>query len=103
MNRLINILILIAMSLSIAHGVVFNMHNDEHCTAQEFSIEMSQPLVHDGDSDDMCSIHFIFHLSFLVPEEFYLPQSSNHKEAIYPLMDFYPLSFPNNSFRPPIS
>jgi hypothetical protein len=104
MKKLINLILLIAISFSIAHGVLLDTHQDEHCTVQEFVAEFSEPIVHDLDEHegDICNTHFMLHLSFLVPINFSLFEI-NLTEFISPSPFFtYHYIELDNTFRPPI-
>jgi hypothetical protein len=104
MQKILSLLLLVVMSFSIAHGVMLDIHQDEHCSAQEFVAEFSHPIQHDIDEHDgdLCNSHFMLHLSFLIPSNFIL--SDINQETINP--HFQPhlptYSHVNNSFRPPI-
>jgi len=105
MNKLINLLLLVVMSFSIAHGVVLDRHADEHCSIQEYVAEFSTPDVHHNANEhenDSCDSHYMFHISFLLPNAFSLFEM-NQEEFIYhthPLTNHY--IYNKNSFRPPI-
>ena len=106
MKKLLNLILLIAISFSIAHGVVIDIHKEnKHCSIKEFVAEFSKPIQHDIDehAGDLCNSHFMLHLTFILPPTFFLldikqlnlnlpfqEPSNNH-------------SYINNSFRPPIS
>ena len=103
MKKLINILLLFVLSFSIAHGVVLDRHQDEHCSLQEYVAEFSQAIEHhDEHKGDMCDSHFMFHIVYLVPTNYTLLEISNENF----IREFYLLSSPyfyqKNSFRPPI-
>jgi len=104
MKKLINILLLFVLSFSIAHGVVLDRHQDEHCSLQEYVAEFSQPIEHqDEHKGDMCDSHFMFHVAYLLPQNYALLELCNEDF----ITEFYLLSSPysyiENSFRPPIS
>jgi len=104
MEKILSLLLLVVMSFSIAHGVVLDIHQDEHCSVQEFVAEFSQPIQHEIDehNGDLCNSHFMLHLSFLLPTHFALfeiiEDEYQHQFKI-PLSTY---SHVNNSFRPPI-
>ena len=104
MQKILSLLLLVVMSFSIAHGVILDIHQDEHCSVQEFVAEFSHPIQHDIDEHDgdLCNSHFMLHLSFLIPSSFIL--SDIKQETINlpfkPHLSTY--SHVNNTFRPPI-
>ena len=105
MKKLINYILLIAISFSIAHGVVLDTHQDEHCSIKEYVAEFSQPIQHDIEAHegDLCNTHFMLHLSFLLPSTISLLEIDKQLN-IEPL--FSPLNaylYQENSFRPPIA
>jgi hypothetical protein len=103
MNKLINLFLLVVMSFSIAHGVVLDRHADEHCSIQEYVAEFSMPDVHqDEHKSDSCDSHYIFHVSFLLPDTFSLFEMNQEAfvTQIQPSINHY--SYQKNSFRPPI-
>ena len=105
MNRLINLLLLFVMSFSIAHGVVLDMHEEDHCSVQEFVAEFSHPIQHDIEEHegDLCNSHFMLHLSFILPSNFLLSEITQTHFNVPFLTPFKSYSDMNNSFRPPIS
>jgi hypothetical protein len=52
MKKITNILLLIVIGFSIAHGVVLDTHQDNHCSVEEFVTEFSEPIQHDLDEHD---------------------------------------------------
>lgn len=107
MNKLINLLLLVVMSFSIAHGVVLDTHEEEnHCSVQEYVAEFSAP-IHDDEmhehENDTCDSHYIFHISFLLPENFSLFEVEIKTLTLELLPLVYPTINPNNNFRPPIA
>jgi hypothetical protein len=92
------------MLFSIAHGVVLRDDFDDHCSLQEYVTEFSHPIEHhDEHKGDLCESHFMFHLSFLLPElVLLLPNRSIESQIVYELHlnDAY---YQKNTFRPPIT
>ena len=106
MKKLISYILLIAISFSIAHGVVLDTHEDEHCSIQEFVAEFSEPVSHDDlheHENDTCDSHYIFHVSFLLPDTFALFSLKREGFVFAPNFLFNPLFELDNSFRPPIA
>ena len=105
MNKLINLFLLVVMSFSIAHGVVLDQHVDEHCSIQEYVAEFSTPDVHHDEHEhenDACDSHYMFHISFLLPDVFSLFEM-NQELFVSPLqLSTNHYSYKKNSFRPPI-
>jgi hypothetical protein len=103
MNKLINLFLLVVMSFSIAHGVVLDRHADDHCSIQEYVEEFSMPDVHhDEHETDSCDTHYMFHVSFLLPDTFSLFEISQEVFVLPPLFSKNNFSYQKNSFRPPI-
>jgi hypothetical protein len=105
MKRLINIILFIAISFSIAHGVVLDTHQDEHCSIKEFVTEFSEPISHEIDEHkgDLCNTHFMLHISYLIPNKFYLCEiDDNEYVAPSKLLSYYYQNL-DNTFRPPIA
>ncbi len=104
MKKLLNLILLIAISFSIAHGVVLDTHQDEHCSVQEYVAEFSQPINHDIDEHegDICNSHFMLHLSFLIPSSFSLLEVDRVEniEPFYTHLNHY--YYQEKTFRPPI-
>ena len=105
MNKIINLLLLVVISFSIAHGVVLDRHADEHCSIQEYVAEFSTPDVHRGDIEhekDGCDSHYMFHISFLLPDTFSIFEMNQEEfvSQMQPSTNHY--SYNKNSFRPPI-
>jgi hypothetical protein len=104
MKKLIYYILLLAISFSIAHGVVLDIHQDEHCSMKEFVEEFSHPIEHDIDTHDgdLCNTHFMLHASFLLPSPFLLSslEMVTTMEHFYSLLN--PYQYEENTFRPPI-
>ena len=105
MNRLMNLLLLFVMGFSIAHGVVFDTHEDSHCSAKEYVAEFSAPIYHNEshhDENDTCDTHFMFHVSFLLPSIFSLFELKSDRFIPKSKNKSFPFLSINNTFRPPI-
>ena len=104
MKKLINLILLIAISFSIAHGVLLDTHKDSHCSVQEFVEEFSHPIHHDVEDHDgdLCNSHFMLHISFLIPTTFSLLEIDQvvNIDPFYMHLKHY--NYKENSFRPPI-
>ena len=105
MKKLIHLILLIAISFSITHGVVLDTHQDEHCSVQEYVTEFSQPIEHDMEKHqgDLCNTHFMLHISFLLPRTFSLLEIEELDSSIFSFISFNPYFYKENSFRPPIA
>ena len=107
MNKLINLLLLVVMSFSIAHGVVLDTHNEEsHCSVQEYVAEFSAPIHQDEaqheHENDSCDSHYMFHVSFLLPDTFSLFEMNEEVFVTQTQPSTNHYSYNKNSFRPPI-
>jgi len=103
MNKIINLFLLVVMSFSIAHGVVLDRHADEHCSIQEYVAEFSTPNVHhDIHKHDACDSHYMFHISFLLPDTFSLFEMNQEVFVPQPQPSTNHYAYNKNSFRPPI-
>ena len=105
MRKLINLLLLTVMFFSIAHGVVFESDSANHCSVKEYVSEFDHAIAehHDEHKDNCCEIHFMFHLSFLLPQTSALVEHISCSSTIeYNLHLNDTLCF-NNTFRPPIA
>ena len=105
MKKILSLLLLVVMSFSIAHGVVLDIHEEDHCSVQEFVAEFSHPIQHDIEEHegDLCNSHFMLHLSFILPQNFFLFEILQDNSNLF--IKKYPksCSHVNNSFRPPIT
>ena len=105
MKKLIHLTLLIAISFSIAHGIFLDIHQDSHCSVQEFAEEFSHPIEHDLEehNGDLCNSHFMLHLSFLVPTSFTLEEIKVdfRVEPFYTTLNHY--HYKSSTFRPPIA
>jgi len=105
MNKLINLLLLVVMSFSIAHGVVLNDdYKTNHCSVQEYVSEFSEPIIHHKNKhkNDACESHYMFHISFLLPDTFSLLLVNKKIFIRDSKLLTNTNTFPNNTFRPPI-
>ena len=108
MNRFINLLLLVVMSFSIAHGVVLDdAYEGSHCSPQDYIAEFSKPVYHEEiheheNENDTCDSHYIFHIPFLLPDTFSLLEID--KQILIFHRDYFqkPFNHRDNSFRPPI-
>jgi len=96
------------MSFSIAHGVVLeDDYESNHCSIQEYVAEFSLPHEH-GESHekkyahDACETHYMFHLSFLLPDVFALSPMVEEKFTTSLEVSLNHYAYQNNTFRPPI-
>jgi len=97
------------MSFSIAHGMMFGVEKEDHCSPKEFVAEFS-PSVHHNEhkheqehEPDFCDTHCMFHISFLLPASFLLFEIDRDISAIYSDIPFYFSLHSNLTFRPPIA
>jgi len=103
MKRLINITLLFVFSFSISHGMILDIHQENHCSIQTYIDEFSHPIDHKGEhKGDLCQTHCLLHISFIVPSIFTLamfdyPFINLKKEYLY-----YNCLDIKNNFRPPI-
>ena len=103
MKKLINLLLLTVMFFSIAHGVVLEDEFRNHCTIQEYVSEFDHAIEqHDEHKGDCCETHFMFHLSFLLPEIFSLFEMNEEVFVTQTHLLTNPYAYNKNSFRPPI-
>jgi hypothetical protein len=104
MKKILSLLLLVVMSFSIAHGVVLDIHEENHCSVQEFVAEFSHPIQHDIEEHegDLCNSHFMLHLTFILPSNFLLSEILKNEFILLFKKDTNSYSHVNNSFRPPI-
>ena len=92
------------MFFSIAHGVVLEDEFRHHCTVQEYVNEFDHSIQqHDEHKGDCCKTHFLFHLSFLLPDT---PSFFKHitlSSSIEYHLHLNDTLYFNNTFRPPIA
>jgi len=108
MNKLINLLLLVVMSFSIAHGVVLeDDYESNHCSIQEYVAEFSLPHEHSDShekryANDSCKTHYMFHLSFLLPDIFSLSHMIEEEFTTSLQASINHYAYQDNTFRPPI-
>ncbi len=105
MRKLINLLLLTVMFFSIAHGVVFESDSANHCSVKEYVSEFDHAIAehHDEHKDNCCEIHFMFHLSFLLPNISYFFEDIALSSTIEYNLHLNDTAYFNNTFRPPIA
>jgi len=111
MNKLINLLLLVVMFFSIAHGVVLEDDLATHCSVQEYVAEFSAPSTsiehydkhHEDHDNELCETHFMFHISFLLPQNFSLFETAKEKNHLTSSLLINLSHYKNNTFRPPIA
>jgi hypothetical protein len=96
------------MSFSIAHGLVINnSYEKHHCSNTEYLSEFSLPHEH-GDSHekkyahDACETHYMFHLSFLLPDVFAFSAMIEEEFTTSLEASLNHYAYQENTFRPPI-
>ena len=105
MKKIINILLLTVMFFSIAHGVVFKSDSANHCSVKEYVSEFEQAISehHNEHKDKCCEIHFMFHLSFLLPDRVSFFEEIILNTTIEYNLHLNDTIYLNNTFRPPIA
>ena len=105
MKMLINLLLLTVMFFSIAHGVVFESDSTNHCSVKEYVSEFDHAIAehHDEHEDNCCETHFMFHLSFLLPDTLSLFEYIALDTTIEYNLHLNNTLYFNNTFRPPIA
>ena len=105
MRKLINLLLLTVMFFSIAHGVVFESDSANHCSVKEYVSEFDHAIAehHDEHEDNCCETHFMFHLSFLLPDTLSLFEEIALDTTIEYHLHLNDTLYFNNTFRPPIA
>ena len=105
MKKLINLLLLTVMFFSIAHGVVFKNDSVNHCSVQEYLSEFDHAMDehHNDHKYNCCEIHFMFHLSFLLPDNISFFEHIVLNSTIEYSLHLNDTLLPHNIFRPPVS
>ncbi len=105
MKKLINLLLLIVMFFSIAHGVVLESDSANHCSVKEYVSEFDHAISehHDVHEDNCCETHFMFHLSFLLPDTLSFFEQITLDTTIEYNLHLNDTFYFNNTFRPPIA
>lgn len=107
MKRLTSILLFITMSFSILHGVVVDYSHENHCDSSEYTEDFSVSIHYDGEtheheSDTLCDSHFMYHLSFLVPQNFLLDEINQEISLPIGSILSYFLTPRDKALKPPI-
>ena len=105
MNRLIKLLLLVVMFFSITHGVVLKDDFAKHCDMVEYLDEFEHPTNHHHDEHDneLCEEHFMFHISFLLPDRLTILEAYLLNSKIEYKLHLNDNFYKENSFRPPIA
>ncbi len=105
MKKLINLLLLTVMFFSIAHGVVLENNFSDHCSVKEYVSEFDHAIIehHDEHKSDCCESHFMFHLSFLLPDMPSFLKYITLRSTIEYHLHLNDTLYFNNTFRPPIA
>ena len=104
MNKLINLLLLTVMFFSVAHGVVLEDDFSKHCNVAEYIDEFDHPTTHHDDHDsELCESHFMFHISFLLPDRLTPLEAYSFNSPIDYKLHLNDVTHQNNTFRPPIA
>ena len=93
------------MFFSIAHGVVLESDSANHCSVKEYISEFDQAISehHDEHKDNCCEMHFMFHLSFLLPATLSFVEETTLNSTIEYNLHLNNTLHINNTFRPPIA
>lgn len=82
------------------HALVISAVQDEHCSVNEYVHELSEPV----DCGDICDIHHMFHVTFIIPDYSNFQPCYNKKTApISHLNQNYQNRLTATPYRPPIS
>ncbi len=106
MKKLINLLLLTVMFFSIAHEVVLESdYSTNHCSVKEYISEFDHAITehHDKHIDNCCKTHFMFHLSFLLPDTLSFFEEIALNTTIEYSLHLNNTIYINNTFRPPIA
>ncbi len=103
-NRLVALLLLLALSVSIVHEYAIAWHDSahDHCSVTSYIAEFSQPDLHAHDADALCSGHYIYHIACIITEPLRLYPDRRVDMAPYSLSSIYPRQIPFTSIKPPI-
>ena len=98
-KKIWTLLLLLAMSFSIVHAYAFSaIEADHHGSVHEYIQELSVPT----DHGDICDIHFEYHVSYLLPEYFILPDHTSLTDTLFNVNERIEIDKTTSLFRPPI-
>jgi len=99
-NKLLTILLLLAMSLQVLHAFAIDALDTHACEVSEYVVEFSHP-INDDITGDICNIHSEFHSAFLIPENVVIPKETQASENPNSFIKIYEYSSNQNLLRPP--
>ena len=100
-RKIVNILLLLAMSFSSLHAYAIDLLDSDHCEVSEYVQELSQPSDHDK-SGDICQIHHEFHIAFVLPEVTVVPNEPQFSSAPISTLFKHDFQSQKNFLKPPI-
>ena len=101
-RKIVNFLVLLAMSFSTLHAYAIDLLDSDHCEVSEYVQEFSQPGDHD-QSGDICQIHHEFHIAFVMPEVTPMPNELKFSGAPFSTSAKHDFQSLKNFLRPPIT
>jgi len=91
--------LLSVIGFSTIHSYIFSLHdNHHHHTATEYISDLDTPNNH----DNLCTIHFEFHQSFVLTERVNLQQQEYNSVKIDTEKESYIFNLHSPFFKPPI-
>ena len=89
------------MSFSLAHAYVLNVLDTHSCHVSEYVHEFTQSS--DIADDDICQIHHLFHIAFIIPDINLILTHKNFYENPQTIDNIYDYNSYDNFLKPPIN
>jgi len=103
-NKFIVLLLLFAISFSTLHAFAIDFLDTDKCNVSEYVEEIANESAHhdEHESGDVCSVHYLFHIAFILPSsEDFISSKFLHDNPLFTHLN-YNYNNKENFLKPPI-
>jgi len=101
-QKMISIVLLMAMSFSSLHAYAITLLDEDHCSVTEYVQEIEQASSSEF-SGDVCDVHHEFHILYLLPEPLRVVNTIFNFDTEISAAESYTFYLQNNVLQPPIT
>lgn len=102
-NKLVTLVLLFAISFSTLHAYAIDFLDTDQCSASEYVEEIANASTHhDYKSGDVCSVHYLFHMAFIIPVYKDFISDINREDKPLLTQSSYTYNTLENFLKPPI-
>jgi len=102
-GKLVTFVLLFAISFSTLHAYAIDFLDTNQCSASEYVEEIANESTHhDYKSGDVCSVHYLFHMAFIIPVYKNFISVISRKDKPLSTQSSYTYNNLENFLKPPI-